>query len=437
MNDMRFIRSVAPLLALTALSPFVLASDMNGQSVRVTARGLNVRDADGNRKCVVTRNTQMTAIGRHADGDRIKVRLNIPGCPGEGWVYSNYVLPNARAVVDAGSLSLRSGPSASNRWMCGLPRNTNVEVVDDTDKPGWFKVSLPSAPNGCPTEGFVHGSYLKPEQAFFDGLPLASGSAVDRVENTEAGAGICETGDCTTPGGATSNLEDLRDVAAAGAGTQGQFLTELRKLIANPSYKSPHYPKGRDGMIQFPFSGRQGKAGPCGSARYNPDELLYRGQPRGVDTYIQPATACAFTAALQEWKKNFCPDSTQGCRLAWGDISHKTKAQWDGHKTHNKGHCIDIRPARKGAFADAGFTYRNRSVYSAERTKKMIEVLKQFGGTGVRNGESPYFNDTSCGTSARGGHDNHIHVCFNPDNPKVTQACNELVIDPNVCEELQ
>lgn len=413
--------------------PAEQGAPVTSKAVRVTAKSLRVRTAEGIHVCSIRRGTQVTAIGRDPNQDRLKVRINARGCPSEAYVSSAYVMPDGEGwndivtKVEAPQLALRGRPSPSGAFRCGLPRDTEVVIINEEPERAasgsWVEVALTNPVSGCPDRGFVNSSYLQPSDVFKQ-LPFVNevGSGLNADHGTEAGT-PCADGSCERGSPGAQNIQDLVD--ASQVGPKNPFLEELRKMIRNPGTKPQGFNSHR-GLIQMPLLGNRGNIGPCGSFHYNPD------QPVGVDAYANPVTACAFTAFLQDWKKNECPDREGGCRIAWGNISHRTqigykRGVWP-HRTHTDGHCIDVRPARSGAFADSPMTWRQRG-YDRETMKKMIAKMKDYGA------DTMYFNDRACGTAYASGHDNHLHVCFKP-GPKTRAACDNLVIDPQTCPEL-
>jgi hypothetical protein len=395
-----------------------------------TARGLNVRTADGEFLCAVPDKTTLTAIGRHGDGDRIKVKITSPGCKGvkEGFVSSNFVRADdgraQESLVEPEALSLRGQPNLNDKyWECSLPRDTRVTVLPNTRKSTadarWVKVKVLHPVQGCDTnEGYVAEAYLKGVDQFED-LPLVAGTQDENDVADCSGEG-CRDNDRRDR--AVKSMEGLsRKIGRkiADEGTPGPFVDGLKKMLKNRRAKPEGLNVSR-GLAQLPLKGNRG---PCGSFHYNAD------RPLGVDAYANPLTACVFTAVMQEWKKDFCPSHREGCRIQWGDISHKNAPRFNGHMTHTDGYCIDIRPMRNGAFGDSPMTYTSRG-YDREMTGKLVNLLKKRGGSAI------YFNDTRLGTRAVHGHHNHVHVCFK-DNDTTRATCNNLKVDPNVCPELQ
>lgn len=393
--------------------------------VQVTASGLNVRDADGNILCSVRRDESLVAIGRRLDTEALKVSVNSSRCPGikEGFVAAKYVRPKEgvksnQYTVDVDGLSFRSAPTYDNSWRCSLPLDTevlgtDVKLVKAADV-SWVYVKLKNPVPGCPNEGYVANSYLSSAESFRK-LPVVTVTGEDCAD-----CGATKEKDDAL--GALSGVSKDLNGKLNPDQTANPYVEELKKMIRNPKYRAKGFPTSR-GLAQIPLIGKRGNIGPCGSHHYNPDK------PVGVDAYANPLTACTFISALQDWKKKFCPNGEDGCTVAWGDISHKSKPEFSGHRTHTNGQCIDIRPMGEGDFQDAPLSYRDRR-YDQKKMRQFVEFLRAKGGSNM------YFNDTSLGTKAIKGHHNHIHVCFK-DNKKTREACNNLQVDSNVCPELQ
>jgi hypothetical protein len=419
------------ILAILGLSG--LPALAGSHPVTVAARGLNVRTADGEILCSVPNGTTLDAVGRHADGERLKVKLpKLSGrCAGikDGFVAASFVrsvgTPDMEeSLIEPAALSLRSKPNLDDaHLLCSLPQNTRVSVVPDSrrrsEEVTWVKVKLLNPRKGCKAnEGYVAEAYLKGGDLFGD-LPVLAETA-DEDDSPNCGGPGCVS-DKRDP--QVKSMERLSKGIGKKItdenGKPGPFLTGLKKMIKAPRARPAGLNTSR-GLVQIPLAGNRG---PCGSFHYNADK------PLGVDAYANPLTACVFTSVLQDWKKDYCPDRKAGCRFSWGDISHKSKPMFNTHRTHTDGYCIDIRPMQKGEFSDSPVTYQSRG-YDKRMMRKLVELLREKGGTAM------YFNDTSLGTRAVHGHHNHIHVCFK-DNPTTRAVCNNLKVDPNVCPELQ
>lgn len=183
--------------------------------------------------------------------------------------------------------------------------------------------------------------------------------------------------------------------------------------------------QGKDRTIyRFPKLPGESFYAPCGSFHYNPDS------PDWIDAYAHPQTACSLLALVQKWKGSFCPSSEEGCRLAWGDISHITDKYFSGHKTHTHGYCIDLRPFRKGPFRNAPLWYTDPE-YDQATTRKFLKLIQK-----DLKAKPVYFNDPMLireGLAKRAsGHDNHIHFCFNPASERV-RSCAVFQLNTEAC----
>ncbi|MGE4132451.1 MAG: hypothetical protein AB7F86_12485 [Bdellovibrionales bacterium] len=224
----------------------------------------------------------------------------------------------------------------------------------------------------------------------------------DRDEDTEAGT-VTECVNCRP----NKNIEDLKAVVA-----------RVKRVNDIKSWKKSK------GLVQIPTRGENGNIGPCGTYHYSPG-----GPADDVnDSYASPEAACAFMSLIQDWKKE-CPSTRSGCRIQWGDVSHKTirqyvKGRWP-HRSHNDGHCIDIRPLRKGAHEDSAMFINSRS-YDGKATKRLIALAKSKGASPI------LFNDSAAGGQYWDGHNNHLHICFKP-NSTTRRTCANYQYDPKVC----
>jgi hypothetical protein len=221
--------------------------------------------------------------------------------------------------------------------------------------------------------------------------------------------------------------------------SEPSFIWEVKAMLRDPSYITPHfetspaiYQKFRKkfilrrpaGLVRIPLNPASPNLGPCGSHHYTPD-----GGAKALDAYAAPITACAFGALLQTWKKDFCPDSSQGCRINWGDISHRDRTHFNDHGTHTHGNCIDIRPFRSGKFVDEPLSV-GQTGYDAATVQKFLNLIKSMGATNVA------FNDATLDNRAyEPGHHNHIHFCLK-DNKRTREVCNNFQVDRNVCSSL-
>ncbi len=369
----------------------------------------NIRNQNGDRLCSVSKGTPLTPTKLNADGDYAYVTFNSDRCPGTGggWISINGLQPtgargSSMMVDGADSLSLRSSPgSANNRnLLCSLPKDTAVSVVEqrpatDTYR-AWVRVHIDNPPGNCPAEGWVHSEYLRASDNLLASLPREAANYGSPEDAQTEATTVVECTNCTT----NNQIQDLKDVVA-GVQSLGNIDTWRRNR----------------GLVRMPLRGSAGNVGPCGSHHYNPDNA------NGIDAYAAPITACVMMSLLQDWKARY-PDRS-GSTIQWGDISHKTRPKWNGHRSHTEGNCIDFRPMRTGGFSDTAIT-RWSDRYSRSRTTEFIEMAKAKGASVV------LFNDSRTGAGYAGGHDNHVHICF-PSNATTRETCRNYQYDPNIC----
>lgn len=291
--------------------------------------------------------------------------------------------------------------------VCRLTRKTKVEAVALIEDSDLVKVKLPI--KGCPEEGYIQKKHLK---GSLKGLPTQSIEAIDTPAEDCVN---CNNPPPTDSGRAMEVIfESLKAIEA---------LAEENPLGRHFGHVMKKWKQNKDkrGLVQIPLMGEEGNFGPCGSHHYNPDE------PVGIDAYVTPFTGCLLTAVMQEWRKNFCLYQS-GCTLQWGDASHGEKVRFPPHSTHRDGTCIDIRPMRKGDFEDKPLTYKFAE-YDRATTQKLVTMMKEMGASKV------IFNDPEIDASRRKKHDNHIHVCFEP-NETSEKTCKNLRVEQRLCREL-
>ena len=448
---------ILPLLFVAALPSISFA---NNDEIIVTAvkkqppmmkltTNYVVRNLNGDQVCNLAKGDAVAISGAAADGQRLQIHVLSGPCAGitNGFVYVNYLRPasdnvdkhSESALVETAGLSLRKEPSVEDgTHSCSLPKNTKLYIVGEKQKRNlWVQVEIDNPPKGCPTTGWVAASYLKPD------LDISSLPKIKNQSSTEART-VKDCTDCAqgeTSGGKKSVTKQTAVVAAEinefvqrnpeqAAGIPNpfsNFAKELQRTKKCPNPKQSDYKCNR-GLVQMPADDN---AGFCGSHHYTPD------RPPGIDTYAAPHTACSLVGLAQEWKKTACPNDNNGCRIAWGDISHGTKALFNGHREHTNGECIDIRPFNTGSFRDAGRTVTSGD-YDRAKTAEFLKMAKRMGAD-IRYSDRKLMNENKDLGIAWGGssHANHMHVCFKASNAKVQQACNNLTVDPKVCSELQ
>ena len=97
------------------------------------------------------------------------------------------------------------------------------------------------------------------------------------------------------------------------------------------------------------------------------------------------------------------PLTITAASLRWG-------GQYPPHFTHKHGLTLDLRPMSKdGKSTCAKQDGSAAGNYDLKRTKMIIRVLKDFGGT-------VFFNGKSAGGQIKNGHNNHIHVSWLSSN---------------------
>lgn len=162
-------------------------------------------------------------------------------------------------------------------------------------------------------------------------------------------------------------------------------------------------------LMRFPYD-KETFEGPYNSYYYNPDNNGHD------DRYLNLLSSCALMNAIKSFEEKYGDGKNV---VMIGDMFHHE--DWKDHKTHGgKGICIDLRPMRKDGLIGR-LTYRSTSIYDQNQTINLIKMLKQSGGSSL------YFNDPKVissvqGVTRMGGHDNHIHVCYQ-DTQKVRDAC--------------
>lgn len=193
-------------------------------------------------------------------------------------------------------------------------------------------------------------------------------------------------------------------------------------------------------LVKLPINQLTGY-GPFNTRHYTPDD---RGNS---DAFVTPDAGCSF---LQLAKKFGEECQGPGCQVQFGNAYHKSS--WGPHDSHGGGECIDIRPFRKeDDDINAGLTWGTKSRYDRDKTKKFLELAIQAGATNiwfndqVLNGEfdeekkkkrnstllngsplSPFYDDWwEIGVREQPRHNDHIHLCFKSENPRVKKSCRE------------
>ncbi len=161
-------------VAISSL-PIVDGSTGTGTPTAVVTTGaLNVRSGPGaqfSSIAVIYQGTQVTLIGRNADGSWVKVRLSNST---EGWVNVTLVqanvpisnlpvvdgsggqpTPTTNAVVTTGALNVRSGPSLDFPSVTVIYRGTQINLIGRSAATGWVQVVLPGGQQGWINPNFI------------------------------------------------------------------------------------------------------------------------------------------------------------------------------------------------------------------------------------------------------------------------------------------
>lgn len=181
-----------------------------------------------------------------------------------------------------------------------------------------------------------------------------------------------------------------------------RFLSEHRRANNSATLE-------REYMMKIPID-HETKKGPYNSIQYNPDDN------KSNDAFLRPVSMCAFMEVLKKFEKS-CGNGPD-CRVQFGNMYHHR--DWNVHQSHGDGTCVDIRPMRTDPDNIANGLVVGGWNYDREKTRKLVNVLREAGGDPL------YLNDSKIkGSDSLSGHNNHIHVCFNPRRRNVKETCEE------------
>lgn len=160
--------------------PIVDGSTGSGTPTAVVTTGaLNVRSGAGpqyGRVTVIYQGTNVTLIGRNADGSWVKVRLSNGT---EGWVNATLIQANVsisnlpvvdgstspgqpvqpiayNAVVTTGALNVRSGPSTAYPSVTVISQGTELNLIGRSATTGWVQVALSGGQQGWINPNYVY-----------------------------------------------------------------------------------------------------------------------------------------------------------------------------------------------------------------------------------------------------------------------------------------
>lgn len=255
-----------------------------------------------------------------------------------------------------------------------------------------------------------------------------------------------------------TNAQDFSSILAllSQSSTSTQFGIEDIEMILKPTeWKgSRMLNKAEVDLVKFPMD--KNNKGPYHTHHYTPDD---KGD---TDAFLKPTSMCSFLQVAKEFEKK-CQGP--GCEVQFGNMYHKKS--WKKHKSHESGECIDVRPFRKSEDDITrghpwhsykknknGEIIRDRSrlntEYDRDKTRDFINLAIKAGATFV------FFNDpiineehqhpdnrsklipTNDGSvwddwwRIRGNlnkdnqiHDDHVHICFQEENPRVQNSCHD------------
>lgn len=206
------------------------------------------------------------------------------------------------------------------------------------------------------------------------------------------------------------NMRERYPGFGIGSGFQGdeiefgglKFLPEHRRANRSATLE-------REYMMKIPID-QETKEGPFNSRQYNPDDSMSN------DAFLRPVPMCAFMEVLKKFEKD-CGGGID-CQVQFGNMYHSR--DWNVHESHGDGTCVDLRPMRTDPENIANGLVVGGWNYDREKTRKLVNVLREAGGDPL------YLNDSKIkGSTSLKGHHNHIHVCFNPRRRNVKETCEE------------
>ncbi|WP_127718201.1 hypothetical protein [Halobacteriovorax sp. HLS] len=186
-------------------------------------------------------------------------------------------------------------------------------------------------------------------------------------------------------------------------------IDDLERLPPNQSWRGSNKTVIRSELIKVPIDLETGK-GPFNSFHYRNDDKAHS------DAFLKATPLCVFNKVLEQWSKE-CKEV--GCQVQFGDLYHPVS--WRAHSSHGSGECIDIRPMRSNDDETINGLRYGWERYSEDKTKRFIELLSKAGGKNL------FFNDPKIRKTTKAtymkGHNDHIHVCFPPEDDRVKDTC--------------
>ncbi|MBX3469247.1 MAG: penicillin-insensitive murein endopeptidase [Planctomycetes bacterium] len=275
--------------------------------------------------------------------------------------------PRTPAQVTASALNVRTGPGTSYRVLGSLPRGTQVVIVGTSGN--WRQIDL-----GANGPGWVYFAYLEPIPGAAPTAPAAPAApaapnapAAPAAPGTTTGAnnnqlatllnGLRSTGtnQSTTPG-ATSPAATTPGATTPAATTPGAT-TPAATTPANLPPSPPSQPSqinntpSKAGYIQLPASG-SGYYGYRGAnARWGTPRLVY---------------------GIERIGRRFAGSNAGD--MGVGDLSLQNGGPISGHRSHQTGIDVDVRPVRTDK-AKQPVTINDRE-YSQQHTRTLIGLFQ-------------------------------------------------------------
>jgi hypothetical protein len=154
--------------------------------------------------------------------------------------------------------------------------------------------------------------------------------------------------------------------------------------------------------------------------------------PHQSDVWGKPTTLCSLYNLTDKFY-DACIKvegrTAQDCKARVGDLGFVTPGEKPngkdllGHRSHNNGTCIDLRPFRNDG------SYRGLDVgdagYDRAMNEEFINMAKEMGASPI------YLNDSNIKNSSyMKDHDDHMHICFPPSDPVVSKSCSSRRATP-------
>jgi hypothetical protein len=182
--------------------------------------------------------------------------------------------------------------------------------------------------------------------------------------------------------------------------------------------------------------------GPYNSLHYK-NETFWNGVK---DTMANRTSGCAFKNVLKEFEKLCTQYGTKDqCRVQWGNFYRPRDDRSDEVQSveHDTGRCVDVRPFNKSGRVGGQSVYEKatyHSNYNPDKTRLFARAVTAAGAT-VLFGDRSFRGDRMIATrwikEQLEPHENHMHICFDPNSIIVKNSCdNGVDLDGIVPETL-